>query len=81
MSPDRCVPPSRPAPPPREVKRTNYVGIDVGKKGCAACVTDEGGAVLRELTYRNTRKGIESFARTLSGEGECCAVVESTGNM
>ena len=75
------MPPTRPAPPPREVKRTRYVGIDVGKKRCAACITDENGVILRELTYRNTRSGIEAFARTLAGYGECCAVLESTGNL
>ena len=46
-----------PAPPLREVKRTDYVGIDVGEKRCAVCVTDEDGDVLRELTYSNTRRG------------------------
>ena len=80
-SPDRYVPLHRPAPPPREVKRTNYVGIDVGKKRCAAYVTDEKGGILRELTYRNTRIGIESLAMTLTSYRECTAVLESTGNL
>ena len=46
----------------REVKRTNYVGIDVGKNRCAVCVADEKGEILRELTYMNTRGGIEELA-------------------
>jgi transposase len=71
----------RPAPPAREVKRTNYVDIDVGKKRCAACATDEKGSILRELICINTRSGIESFAETLTVYGECSTVLESTGNI
>ena len=59
----------------------NYVGIDIGKKRCAACVTDEEGSVQRELTYRNTRTGITELADKLAEYGECTAVVESTGNL
>jgi predicted NBD/HSP70 family sugar kinase len=47
-----------PASPKREVKRTNYVGIDIGKNRCAACVADEKGEILRELISMNTRSGI-----------------------
>jgi transposase len=63
------------------VKRVNYVGIDIGKKCWAACVTDEEGSVQRELTYRNTRAGVAELADTLAENGECTAVVESTGNL
>jgi len=80
-SPDRCVPLHEPAPPQKEVKKTNYVGIDIGKKRCAACVTDEKGNILRELEYHNTRSSIESLAETLAEHGECRAVLESTGNL
>jgi len=55
------------------VKRTNYVGIDVGKKRCAACVTDEKGRILQELTYVNSRSGIEEFNGTLASMGEYAA--------
>ena len=58
-----------------------YVGIDIGKKRCAACVTDEQGEVQRELVYKNTRTGITELAETLALHGECTAVVESTGNL
>ena len=58
-----------------------YVGIDIGKKRCAACVTDENGQIQRELIYRNTRTGIIELAEILEGHGECTAVVESTGNL
>lgn len=63
------------------MKRTNYVGIDVGKKRCAECVTDEKGEILQELTYVNTRSGIEGLAETLASYGESAAVLESTGNL
>jgi len=71
----------KPASPTQEVKRTNYVGIDVGKNRCAVCVTDEKGEILRELIYMNTRGGIEELAENLSRYGECRAVLESTGNL
>ena len=64
-----------------EVKRVNYVGIDIGKKRCAACLTDEEGSIKIELTYRNTRTGITELAEVLSENGKCTAVVESTGNL
>jgi transposase len=60
---------------------TNYVGIDIGKNRCAACVADEKGEILRELTYLNTRSGIEELAEKLARYGECRAVLESTGNL
>ena len=80
VSPDRYVPHTS-QPTYTEVKRVNYVGIDIGKKRCAACVTDEEGSVQRELTYRNTRTGIAELAEALIEYGECTAVVESTGNL
>ena len=59
----------------------NYGGIDIGKKRCVACVTDENGQAQRELAYRNTRTGITELAEILAGYGECIAVLESTGNL
>ena len=64
-----------------EVKRTNYLGIGVGKNRCAVCVADEKGEILRELTHINTRVGIEELAKNLPRYGECHAVLESTGNL
>ena len=64
-----------------EVKRVNYVGIDIGKKRCAACLTDERGEVINELTYTNTRSSIENLSKALTDHGECKAVLESTGNL
>ena len=80
MSPNRYVPHTS-QPTNMEAKRVNYVGIDIGKKRCAACVTDEEGKVQRELIYRNTHTGITELAETLSEHGECTAVLESTGNL
>jgi transposase len=71
----------KPATEEEETNGMNYVGIDIGKNRCAACVADEKGEILRELTYVNTRKGIGELAGTLAGYGECSAVLESTGNM
>ena len=75
------MPHHRASPTTREVKRVNYVGIDIGKKRCVACVTDKNGQAQRELAYRNTRTGITELAEILAGYGECIAVLESTGNL
>jgi len=58
-----------------------YVGIDIGKRRCAACVTEEDGTILRNLTYSNTRNSIGDLALLLKGYGRCSAVLESTGNL
>ena len=57
------------------------MGIDIGKNRCAACVADEKGEILRELTYQNTRAVIEELAGSLAQFGDCRAVLESTGNL
>jgi hypothetical protein len=71
------MPPTSQPHQKQEVKRTNYVGIDIGKNRCAACIADEKGEILRELTYMNTRGGIEELAEKLARYGECRAVLES----
>ena len=57
------------------------IGIDIGKKKCVICVTDERGKVLEESSYENTAKDALKFAvRVKSQYGKCRAVCESTGN-
>jgi transposase len=73
------MPPTSQPHQKHEVKTTNYVGINIGKNRCAACVADEKGEILRELTYLNTRSGIEELAEKLARYGECRAVLESRG--
>jgi transposase len=65
----------------RKVKTTNYIGIDIGKNHCAACVADGKREILRGLTYLNTRGGIEELAKTLIRYSECRTVLESTGKL
>lgn len=57
-----------------------YIGVDVGKKKCQACIMDEDGGVLDELRFTNTGEGIRMLLERV-GDGECKAVVESTGNL
>ncbi len=42
---------------------------------------DEDGTILKELTYRKTRRWIEDFVVMFSRCGECYAIVELTGNL
>jgi transposase len=57
-----------------------YVGIDVHKKICSACIVDREGKVVEELTFPNTSYGIDMLLEAISGH-EAKAVIESTGNL
>ena len=57
-----------------------YIGVDVGKKKCQACIMDEDGGVLDEFRFTNTGEGIRILLERV-GDRECKAVVESTGNL
>jgi transposase len=61
---------------------TTFIGIDIAKKNCVACVRDQDNTVREVTTYHNTSRDATEFAkRALEAYGECKAVVESTGNM
>jgi transposase len=57
-----------------------YIGVDVGKKRCQACVMDEEGMVLDEFPFTNNGEGIQRLLKHV-GDAECKAVIESTGNL
>jgi len=57
------------------------VGIDVHKKRCQACLKDEKGKLIQELTIPNSIEGAEQLARLLEGYGEAKIALESTGNL
>lgn len=57
-----------------------YIGIDVGKRRCRACVVDDEGGVIEEFSFDNTSKGVQRVLDRVSGQS-CRAVVESTGNL
>lgn len=57
-----------------------YIGIDIGKRRCQACVMYEERSVIDEFPFSNAREGIEKLLDGLPDE-DCRAVVESTGNL
>lgn len=57
------------------------VGIDVHKKRCQACLKDEKGKLVEELSIPNTTEGAEQLARMLTTYGEAKIALESTGNL
>lgn len=59
-----------------------YIGADIGKKTCVACVLDEDGTILENTKYSNTIQDARDFAKKMIRKyGQCKAVCESTGNM
>ena len=64
----------------RKVNETRYLGIDVGKKLCQACIMDEEGSVRDEFRFNNASDGIQDLLDRASPT-ECKAVLESTGNL
>jgi len=62
-------------------KRMINVGIDVHKKRCQACLKDEKGKLIQELSIPNSTQGAEQLARLLESYGEAKIVLESTGNL
>lgn len=57
-----------------------YIGIDVHKKICTACIKDREGRVVDELTFPNTSYGIDMLLEAIDGK-EAKAVIESTSNL
>ena len=47
---------------PMEVNETRYIGIDVGKRRCQACVMDERGSIIDEFVFENSCEGL-SYGR------------------
>jgi transposase len=60
-----------------------YVGVDIGKRRCVTCVMDEDGSILDAESYPNTFLDASRYAKQIVEryDGDCKAVVESTGNM
>jgi transposase len=56
-----------------------YIGVDVGKKRCQACIMDEEGEILEEFPFTNTIEGIQRLLECV--DGKCKAVIESTDNL
>jgi transposase len=57
-----------------------YIGIDVHKKLCYACIKDRDGNVLGELAFPNKSYGIDMLLEAIEGR-KARAVIESTGNL
>ena len=57
-----------------------YVGIDIGKRTCVACIMDADGGVLKRSKYPNTRNDANKFIDGLAAY-DCMAVCESTARM
>jgi transposase len=57
------------------------VGIDVHKRRCQACIKDEKGRLIGEVSFARDEEGIRSFHRLLQNHGEAKIVLESTGNL
>jgi transposase len=57
-----------------------YVGVDVHKKVCNACIENGEGRVVEEPVFSNDSRGVEVLLEALRG-GEAKAVLESTGNL
>ena len=57
------------------------VGVDVHKKRCRACLKDEKGRLIEELSFQRDAEGIVDFRNLLQSYGEAKIVLESTGNL
>jgi len=57
-----------------------YIGIDVHKKFCYACIKDKRGVLLEEFRFLNTNKGFSKLLRAI-GARPAKTVLESTGNL
>ena len=66
--------------PTQEVVRLIYIGIDVHKKFCNACIKDREGTVLEQLRFNNSSKGADRLLEVIGGK-PAKAVLESTGNL
>lgn len=57
-----------------------YIGIDVHKKLCNACIKDRDGNVLDELPFPNKSQGIDKLLEAIDGR-DAKAAIESTSNL
>jgi len=57
------------------------VGIDVHKKRCQACLKDQDGHMIEELSFQNTTEGITQLRTLLANYPETKIALESTGNL
>ena len=57
-----------------------YIGIDVHKEKCVACLKDEKGKILKELEFENKNSGFCELLTLVEGK-KAQAVMESTGNL
>lgn len=57
-----------------------YIGIDVHKKLCNACIKDRDGNVLGELTFPNNSSGIDKLLDEINNR-DATAALESTSNL
>jgi len=57
------------------------VGVDVHKNRCRACLKDEKGRLIEELSFQRDAEGIVDFRNLLQTYGEAKIVLESTGNL
>ncbi len=57
-----------------------YIGIDVHKKSCHACIKDGNGRDLVELKFPNNTSGLDKLLKVIDGR-PAKAVLESTGNL
>jgi transposase len=63
-------------------ERTSFIGIDIAKKNCVVCITDQNNAVREVVSCWNTSHDATEFAKCAQEDnGECKAVVESKSNM
>lgn len=44
-----------------------YVGVDVHRKVCRAAIVNDGGELVDEFSFINSKKGVEDFTMRLSG--------------
>ncbi len=65
----------------RRNERTISVGVDVHKKRCQACLKDEKGRLVQELSIPNDTEGVEQLGRLLASYGDARIALESTGNL
>jgi transposase len=62
----------------------HYISIDIGKKNCVACISNNEGMIIEETRYSNTLSEAYDFAQHIDQKytnKNCIAVVESTANM
>ncbi len=79
--PEWCTSPEGQQKPNRRNKRSISVGIDIHKKRYQACLKDEKGRVVEELSIPNDTGGVEQLGSLLASYGEARIALESTGNL